>query len=63
MKYLVTLRFRFPAWDEKNGIPYEVEASSKSDAIKSVRRQAYNDGHTVGQKATDITFTATEIES
>lgn len=44
--YTVTIRFQFPAYDEKNGIPYEgIQAKSKSDAISTARRQAQRDGH------------------
>ncbi|SDF84294.1 hypothetical protein [Thalassobaculum litoreum] len=43
--YIVTLRFEHPAWDEINGIPYEIDAESKRDAIKSARRKAERDGH------------------
>lgn len=61
-KYEVTLRFKFPAWDEKDGIPFTINAFSKADAIKSARRQAYDDGHTVGRSATDCIFSAKEAE-
>jgi len=44
--YRVTLRKQFPAWDERNGIVFEVEARSKADAVKSARYEAYNGGHT-----------------
>lgn len=47
--YKVTLFFQYPAWDEKDGIPYEIDgAKSKSDAIKQARHQARRDGHCVG---------------
>lgn len=59
--YVVTLRFKFPAWDEKNGIPFEVRAKSKSDAVKRARQQAERDGHTGQSKSKGgSTFTATE---
>jgi len=48
-QYRVTLQFKEPAWDEQDGIPYEVYAVSKSEAIKYVRKKAYNDGHTIGR--------------
>lgn len=60
-EYTVTLRFQYPAWDEKNGIPYTVTAKSKSEAIESARRQAYNDGHLCGGKGR-VTFKATQQE-
>lgn len=44
-EFTVTLRFQYPAWDEKDGIPYVVDGKSKSDAIKSARRMADRDGH------------------
>lgn len=44
--YIVTIRFQFPAWDEKNGLPYKVTATTKADAIKQVRYLAKRDGHT-----------------
>lgn len=57
--YIVTLKSQFPAWDEKNGIPYEITAKSKSDAIKKARRLAYDDGHVMSGKGRQ-TFTAVE---
>jgi hypothetical protein len=62
--YTVTIRFQFPAWDEVDGIPYtNIEAPSKSEAIKQVRRTAWDDGHTAMAKGKGrITFTATETE-
>lgn len=43
--YTVTLRYQHPNWDTKNGTTYEVEGRSKSDAIRSARRQAELDGN------------------
>ena len=62
--YTVTIRFQSPAWDEVNGIPYTgIEATSKSAAIKQVRRLAWDDGHTaLATGKGRITFTATETE-
>jgi hypothetical protein len=57
--YTVTLRFQFPAWDEKDGYTYEVLGKSKSDAIKSAKRLAEDDGHTCGKGRR--TFTAQEV--
>lgn len=48
--YEVTLRFQYPAWDEKDGIPYEVTADSKAAAVKIARNQAQRDGHLGGGK-------------
>jgi len=44
--YIVTIRFQFPAWDEKKGLHYEVTASTKAAAITKVRRLSEIDGHT-----------------
>lgn len=60
--YIVTLKFQHPAWDEKEGIPYEVTAKTKADAIKRARRMAENDGHAgpwVTASKGRQTFTAT----
>ncbi|CAG9170041.1 hypothetical protein [Cupriavidus pinatubonensis] len=54
----VLVRFKHPAWDEKDGLEYpDIRARSKSDANKIVRCRAHDDGHTVGRRAW---FTATE---
>ncbi len=58
-KYVVTLRFQYPAWDEKDGIPFYVEATSKSQAIERARREAYNAGHLCGGQGR-VTFKAEE---
>ena len=60
-RYEVTLRFQYPAWDEKNGIPFFVEADSKSDAIKQARREADYCGHLCGGKGR-VTFSAKEAQ-
>lgn len=57
--YTVTLRFQYPAWDEKDGIVYEIEARTKAEAIRYARSQARNDGHTQTGKGR-YTFTAEE---
>jgi len=41
----VTLRFQHPAWDEKDGIRFEVRAATKAEAIKYARMDAKRDGH------------------
>lgn len=46
--YEVTMRFQHPAWDERDGIKYEVEARSKSEANRWARRLAERDGHACG---------------
>ena len=55
----VLLTFRFPSWDYKSGVPYTVEAASKSDAIKKARREAERDGHIPVRGMGKATFTAT----
>jgi hypothetical protein len=46
--FTVTLRFQFPAHGDKNGIRYEVRATSKSTAIRYAKVMAERDGHTGG---------------
>ena len=43
--YLVTLRYQHPAWDERDGLTYTVEAEGKAQAIRRARRQAEADGN------------------
>jgi hypothetical protein len=44
--YTVTLRFQYPAWDEKDGITYsDILARSKSEAVKFARQDMRRDGH------------------
>ena len=61
--FLVTLKFQFPAWDEKNGVSFEVRARTKNEAIKYSKVQAeragYIGGHVVG--AGRATFKAQEV--
>ena len=59
--YEVTLRFKFPAWDEKNGIPYTIQARSKKEAIKRARNQATDDGHLSAVPVTEYTLRAVEV--
>lgn len=59
--YTVTLRFQFPAWDEREGIPYAIEADSKREAIGFARRYAARDGHTPATGKGRATFTAEEV--
>lgn len=62
-KYRVTLNFQYPAHGDRQGITYEVEARSKSDAIKEGRRQMERDGHAgTGVGKGRQTFKAEEIE-
>jgi hypothetical protein len=46
--YKVILRFQYPAWDEKDGIPFYVTATSKNEACARARRWAELDGHIPG---------------
>lgn len=57
--YVVTLRFKFPAWDERDGLRYNVRATGKADAIRRAKSQANADGHLIGRGR--YTFTA-ELE-
>lgn len=57
-KYEVTMRFKHPAWDEKDGITIEVSADSKSEACRYARREMDDAGH-CGRRY----FKAVEIES
>jgi len=60
--YNVRLTFQFPAWDEKDGIPYNgITAGSKQEANAIARRLAHNDGHLNGGQGR-VTFTATEVQ-
>ena len=61
-QYIVTLRFQFPAHDERDGIPFEVEATGKAEAIRRARLTAYRDGHT-GTGKGRATFTAHAVTS
>ena len=63
-EYIVTLHYQHPAWDEKGGIPFEVQAKSKTDAIKRARVLADRDGLTGWAKSKGrSTFTATEARA
>lgn len=48
--YVVTVMPQFPAWDERDGIRYTVNARSRADTIRRARRRAYDDGHTTGRR-------------
>jgi hypothetical protein len=47
-RYVVTMTFEYPAWDERDGLRYEVSAASKREAVGVARRRAERDGHAVG---------------
>lgn len=58
--FTVTLTVQFPAYNERDGIEFEIEAAtSKSDAIKQARRKAEAAGYdrNSGRKV----FTAREV--
>ena len=38
--YVVTVTVQYPAWDERDGIRFYVEATGKADAIKKARRES-----------------------
>lgn len=63
--YVITVRFQFPAWNDKNGIESDpVVAASKKEAIKIARRQLDRDGHTGTAVCKGLQwFSAKEIES
>ena len=62
MTYTVTLRFQFPAWDEKDGIQFDdICASSKKDAIAIAKSRADRDGHLGGGKGR-YSFKAVEAD-
>lgn len=58
--YTVTMKFRHPAWDEKDGIKFETTGKNKADAIRSARFEAREAGHLCGLSATDYSFSAIE---
>jgi hypothetical protein len=61
-KYIVTLQFQYPAWNEVAGLPFEVSAKNKRDAIMRAKRQSESAGHS-GPWVTDKgrqTFSAKE---
>ena len=61
MTYTVTLTFQYPAWDETRGILFHnIEARSKSEAIRIARRMARNFGHIGHGGKGRVTFKAQE---
>lgn len=60
--YRVTIRFQFPAWNERDGIPYTMTAKSKAKAISYVRRQARDDGHIPAIGKGRVTISAKEMD-
>ena len=51
ISFTVTLRFQSPAWNEKDGIEFEVRARTKSEAIRYAKVRAERDGHIGGHAA------------
>lgn len=60
MNYTVTLSFQYPAHDERAGIQFDCDASSKSAAIVQARREAERDGHIPSVGKGRATFKAAE---
>ena len=60
--YEVTCILQYPAWDEKDGFTVEVTAKSKSDAIKSARRDFESRG-LIGCGQGRYTMKAVEVEN
>jgi hypothetical protein len=56
--YAVTLRFQYPAYNERDGLLYHVKAATRADAIRHVRRIADRDGITGWAKQGRVTITA-----
>jgi len=54
--YTVIMRYVHPAWNETDGIRYNVQAPSRSMAISKVKARAFNDGNYDRQQR--ATFTA-----
>lgn len=42
--YVVTVTVQYPAWNERDGIRFYVEATGKADAIRKARRENDRDG-------------------
>lgn len=61
MTFTVTMRFQYPAWDEKDGISFEIRANSKAEAIKYARSHARYEGHS-GTGKGRVTFKAEIVE-
>jgi hypothetical protein len=60
--WVVTMRFEYPAWDEKDGIRYEgVLGRTKAEANRAAARMAAGDGHACSGRGR-YWFTATSDE-
>lgn len=60
-QYVVTLRFQYPAYDERAGLTFYVDADSKAQAVDRARYEARRDGHVPATGKGRATFTA-EVE-
>ena len=49
MEYRVTVTVQHPAWNERDGITFYVEAMSKADAIRRARRANAEGGQIYSQ--------------
>ena len=56
----VRLAFQHPAWDEADGLYYEVFAHTKSQANAIARKNAADDGH-IGAGKGRCTFSAVKV--
>lgn len=56
----VKLTMKFPAWNERDGLFFEVEANTKREAIEKARRDADNGGHLCGLSVRDYSFRVVE---
>ena len=59
--FTVLLKSQYPAYDERNGIRYHVEADTKADAIRRARRQARDDRHTGFGGKGRVSFMVAEV--
>lgn len=63
-EFIVTLRFCFPAWNDRAGIRYTIRAMNKAQAIRFAKVQAERDGHLGGHAVSQgrATFKAEAAE-
>lgn len=61
-QWVVTMRFEYPAWDEKDGIVYQgIPARTRSEANRAAKRLASGVGHACSGRGR-YWFTAVEQE-
>jgi hypothetical protein len=58
-KYEVTARLKFPSCYH-TGYDFEIYAKNKAEAIKSARKQAFNEGHT--KQDGPLSYSAQEVD-